>query len=123
MQWRLHRFNPLDRGNLYQIGLLQSRLEVFNCFNPLDQGNLYQISNFMREIDSIQSCFNPLDRGNLYQMQVLPALFRKRNQCFNPLDRGNLYQIKESLATGKSSHIVRFQSPRSGKFVSDDTVI
>ena len=38
--------------------------------------------------------------------------------CFNPLDRGNLYQIKPKFHH-KIFLIVKFQSPRSGKFVSD----
>ena len=45
-------------------------------------------------IQRLKIGFNPLDRGNLYQI-VLPALFRRRNQW------------------------LVFQSPRSGKFVSD----
>ena len=41
----LLRFNPLDRGNLYQIGITDNviRGKVEDCFNPLDRGNLYQI--------------------------------------------------------------------------------
>ena len=37
---------------------------------------------------------------------------------FNPLDRGNLYQIFENRTYVKYGNKV-FQSPRSGKFVSD----
>ena len=37
---------------------------------------------------------------------------------FNPLDRGNLYQIPKSGTAGFRSKM-EFQSPRSGKFVSD----
>ena len=39
--------------------------------------------------------------------------------CFNPLDRGNLYQIYNSEANPKA-YFGEFQSPRSGKFVSDE---
>ena len=70
-------------------------------------------------------CFNPLDRGNLYQMNHLAsAEARGLNLeligrfCFNPLDRGNLYQIKPKFHH-KIFLIVKFQSPRLGKFVSD----
>ncbi len=96
------------------------------CFNPLDRGNLYQIggcSLLLRYSGS--SCFNPLDRGNLYQMNHLAsAEARGLNLeligrfCFNPLDRGNLYQIKPKFHH-KIFLIVKFQSPRLGKFVSD----
>ena len=37
---------------------------------------------------------------------------------FNPLDRGNLYQIVV-IDTLSEEHNPGFQSPRSGKFVSD----
>ena len=37
---------------------------------------------------------------------------------FNPLDRGNLYQIYRLILL-KTMEVVMFQSPRSGKFVSD----
>ena len=39
------RFNPLDRGNLYQIPQSNSAVTMRQqqCFNPLDRGNLYQI--------------------------------------------------------------------------------
>ena len=47
-----------------------------NCFNPLDRGNLYQI--FLIEIvllfKILSKSFNPLDRGNLYQMDMSNAL-------------------------------------------------
>ena len=36
---------------------------------------------------------------------------------FNPLDRGNLYQIDDTSAISWLDTL--FQSPRSGKFVSD----
>ena len=36
---------------------------------------------------------------------------------FNPLDRGNLYQINNNGA--QVEEVMLFQSPRSGKFVSD----
>ena len=38
---------------------------------------------------------------------------------FNPLDRGNLYQIKAGYEPVISKIKDRFQSPKSGKFVSD----
>ena len=38
------------------------------CFNPLDRGNLYQIKEGLTELER-EDGFNPLDRGNLYQIQ------------------------------------------------------
>ena len=40
-------------------------------FNPLDRGNLYQILFFLKECNAMKKSFNPLDRGNLYQMRWL----------------------------------------------------
>ena len=65
------------------------------CFNPLNRGNLYQMKNSC-ESDQPRKCFNPLDRGNLYQIQGFEPVISK---------------VKDSL---------KFQSPRSGKFVSND---
>ena len=39
--------------------------------------------------------------------------------CFNPLDRGNLYLIIEYDDYWVEAEVLEFQSPRSGKFVSD----
>ena len=39
--------------------------------------------------------------------------------CFNPLDRGNLYQILTRRGEKNLIFEFSFQSPRSGKFVSD----
>ena len=113
-------FNPLDRGNLYQISvegvLLQDQR---TCFNPLDRGNLYQIYIRKDQTFCIEAiCFNPLDRGNLYQMKNIGLIGMSQwSGCFNPLDRGNLYQIVK--VSNEFLDNLRFQSPRSGKFVSD----
>ena len=40
------------------------------------------------------------------------------SNCFNPLDRGNLYLIGSDTRWDFYT-LVAFQSPRSGKFVSD----
>ena len=41
-------------------------------------------------------------------------------KCFNPLDRGNLYQIQGfEPVISKVKDSLKFQSPRSGKFVSN----
>ena len=78
---------------IYRSSTISSRAI---CFNPLDRGNLYQIEGnhvvFEREV-SLQG-FNPLDRGNLYQILLqLLQISHLHLTCFNPLDRGNLYQI------------------------------
>ena len=39
-----------------------------SCFNPLDRGNLYQIYDRRDVFISAILSFNPLDRGNLYQI-------------------------------------------------------
>ena len=39
--------------------------------------------------------------------------------CFNPLDRGNLYQMRSINGLTFFVRVKKFQSPRSGKFVSD----
>ena len=46
-------FNPLDRGNLYQIKFETEKYELVkadDCFNPLDRGNLYQMSSLYEGI-------------------------------------------------------------------------
>ncbi len=65
--------------------------------------------------------FNPLDRGKLYLMSGglidhAPHYHRAR---FNPLDRGKLYLIEGNIVTFEKE--IRFQSPRSGKIVSNST--
>ena len=40
-------------------------------------------------------------------------------ESFNPLDRGNLYQIFSIGTDPDKNGFMEFQSPRSGKFVSD----
>ena len=63
-------------------------------FNPLDRGNLYQIGAILRNSQPKFSRFNPLDRGNLYLIiRVSIDYFNPSNSRFNPLDRGNLYQV------------------------------
>ena len=78
-----------------------------------------QIKELCMMIDP-DKCFNPLDRGNLYQMVCIlqPILMVIIKPCFNPLDRGNLYQMDEKQHRFSTAEEV-FQSPRSGKFVSD----
>ena len=64
--------------------------------------------------------FNPLDRGNLYLIiRVSIDYFNPSNSRFNPLDRGNLYLIIDENTYEHSTQIA-FQSPRSGKFVSNN---
>ena len=38
------------------------------CFNPLDRGNLYQMIHSRPIKEKSYQGFNPLDRGNLYQI-------------------------------------------------------
>ncbi len=46
---------------------------------------------------------------------------RKYWACFNPLDRGNLYLILIFQKISLPKERIEFQSPRSGKFVSNFT--
>ena len=51
---QLSRFNPLDRGNLNQMGgrRMNYALLIAACFNPLDRGNLNQMS-ILQPVDRI----------------------------------------------------------------------
>ena len=63
--------------------------------------------------------FNPLDRGNLYLIRHLELDQQRVGYCFNPLDRGNLYLIVSTITYENIDNNIVFQSPRSGKFVSN----
>ena len=91
------RFNPLDRGNLYQIhsrNFSQMQFWVF-CFNPLDRGNLYQICWEWNEISENEAQFQSPRSGKFVSDTCYNQIivFYLQEICFNPLDRGNLYQI------------------------------
>ena len=117
-------FNPLDRGNLYQIGQNRSKHSVVveNMFQSPRSGKFVSdMYVLIFQIYNLQSCFNPLDRGNLYLItrvwddeffcwrwefqsprsgKFVSDLTKKNAYSdaitsFNPLDRGNLYQIKK----------------------------
>ena len=47
-------FNPLDRGNLYQIAEVANQYlrKGSKRFNPLDRGNLYQISEYLKDMEN-----------------------------------------------------------------------
>ena|GEM_PF-3435792 len=90
------------------------------CFNPLDRGNLYRIImttvTVVRNGKEFQSPRSGKFVSDFFQRSQSESL--SKNSCFNPLDRGNLYQIYEIFGSFSSLEKV-FQSPRSGKFVSD----
>ena len=96
-----------------------------SCFNPLDRGNLYLILFFLKECNAMKKSFNPLDRGNLYLIKItnIDPIPYALLFGFNPLDRGNLYLIQ--LTSGRMTIITSepFQSPRSGKFVSNKQIL
>ena len=48
---------------------LRSGRVGYRCFNPLGRGNLYQINIFLQRIKN-ETSFNPLDRGNLYLISL-----------------------------------------------------
>ena len=50
---------------------METLLATVLCFNPLDRGNLYQIDDDTQVHAKGESKgFNPLDRGNLYQISA-----------------------------------------------------
>ena len=96
---------------------------VLFCFNPLDRGNLYQIRlssisvDDARELLKFQSPRSGKFVSNVAQKYTFLNLVLF---CFNPLDRGNLYQIRlSSISVDDARELLKFQSPRSGKFVSN----
>ena len=97
-------------------------IKVYNVqsFNPLDRGNLNQIA-FDEEKHHEIFRFNPLDRGNLNQIRLNKSKINYKEISFNPLDRGNLNQIltlQRNIYANTGGPL--FQSPRSGKFESND---
>ena len=96
-------------------------LKELAYFNPLDQGNLYQIMEMLGSNENSTQPFQSPRSGkfvsNLWASKNMSTL-TLLNGGFNPLDRGNLYQI--ALMSFFATLPERaFQSPRSGKFVSD----
>ena len=51
-----------------------------------------------------------------------PLAILSQTTGFNPLNRGNLYQIIMSFSITNKMAMEAFQSPRSGKFVSDKII-
>ena len=95
--------------------------EFWCCFNPLDRGNLYQINIvhffFTKEIK--MKTFQSPRSGKFVSDALINDQYWCFAPCFNPLDRGNLYQIRPRRQKLPLWRLVLFQSPRSGKFVSD----
>ena len=92
------RFNPLDRGNLYQ----NARAIIW------DSGVIF---------DETKGFQSPRSGDVTVTIAHVTAITARG---FNPLDRGNLYLInigRYVLGCEKSASM--FQSPRSGKFVSN----
>ena len=146
-QQQLVSFNPLDRGNLYQIfsWKVKRKFAMPMEFQSPRSGKFVSDS-VNHEVGDIPCfCFNPLDRGNLYLIQKLTHKLRQKSQSevsipqigeicirFEIFDcvkstlsqlvsipqigeiciRCNFYQTSKPLD-------IEFQSPRSGKFVSN----
>ena len=94
-------------------------LDVPTYFNPLDRGNLYQIPK-EPTYRILSEVFQSPRSGKFVSDLEKCVIFVALLQSFNPLDQGNLYRIKNSanmMITLKESIV--FQSPRLGKFVSD----
>ena len=92
-------------------------LDVPTYFNPLDRGNLYQIPK-EPTYRILSEVFQSPRSGKFVSDLEKCVIFVALLQSFNPLDQGNLYQIMEMLGSNENS-TQPFQSPRSGKFVSN----
>ena len=68
----MSRFNPLDRGNLYQIYrlILLKTMEVVMFQSPRSGKFVSDYSFGCNHVFASTTSFNPLDRGNLYQIKV-----------------------------------------------------
>ena len=103
---------------------INSRLVgLYFGFNPLDRGNLYQIRSHRWKGSKgvqVELLVSIPQIGEICIRQSLEAVLQLAMQVvsFNPLDRGNLYLIIDENTYEHSTQIA-FQSPRSGKFVSD----
>ena len=64
-------------------------------FNPLDRGNLYQIALMSFFATLPERAFQSPRSGKFVSDLFTAVTLTKRDKCFNPLDRGNLYQIRD----------------------------
>ena len=64
-------------------------------------------------------CFNPLDRGNLYQIAILAVLAFAAFAFQSPRSGKFVSDTNNNGAQVEEVMFIEFQSPRSGKFVSD----
>ena len=88
-------------------------------FNPLDRGNLYLIIDENTYEHSTQIAFQSPRSGKFASDLFTAVTLTKRDKCFNPLDWENLYQMRSINGLTFFVRVKKFQSPRSGKFVSD----
>ena len=114
-------FNPLDRGNLYQIGLT-SHARSFHShqrFNPLNRGNLYQIEDWDWAIQSVLAQVSIPQIGEIcircYKFSIAT---HKEGVMFQSPGSGKIVSDQQDRAYYNGFN-KKFQSPRSGKFVSD----
>ena len=96
-------------------------LVFYYRFNPLDRGNLYQMRR--RKFYNYCTCswFQSPRSGKFASDLFTAVTLTKRDKCFNPLDWENLYQMRSINGLTFFVRVKKFQSPRSGKFVSDTT--
>ena len=65
-------------------------LDIPTCFNPLDRGNLYQIEQY--GTNGKQNYVSIPQIGEIcIRLAYILVCQRLSKRCFNPLDRGNLY--------------------------------
>ena len=65
------------------------------------------------------TCFNPLDRGNLYLIKSRSYRARKLDAWFQSPRSGKFVSNRQYHLSNRTVLFEKFQSPRSGKFVSD----
>ena len=93
-------FNPLDRGNLYQIFFSEKKVKVSlgrSMFqSPISGKFVSDKKAIRRTIESMGYKFQSPRSGKFVSDGILSKLFRgSKISRFNPLDRGNLYQIAQ----------------------------
>ena len=95
--------------------------ETFIVFQSPRSGKFVSdMSNFIQEtLENIGEMFQS-PRSGKFVSDLIRSIVNSWQimKSFNPLDRGNLYQIHTLCGYIRKDQTL-FQSPRSGKFVSD----
>ena len=115
-------FNPLDRGNLYLIGLktvTRNTVTIKSKFQSPRSGKFVSDQKLNRlNIHSLIAFQSPRS-GKFVSNKEISLIDAAKLKGFNPLDRGNIYIGSFYITRDAAFGQIEFQSPRSGKFVSD----